>query len=159
MARRGAATAPRRLARGEPSVIKLDVMEIATGLWRWTAPHPAWKPGGVGPAAWDEMVGCVYYEPPGADVLVLVDPLVPMVATDDHARFLRALDRDVERLELPVAILISNESHGRSAQDLLDRYRTHPGATTWAHERAVAALSVPVTHPFGAATRLPGDVT
>ena len=35
----------------------MTVTEIATGLWRWTAPHPDWKEG----EGWDQDVGCVYY--------------------------------------------------------------------------------------------------
>ena len=50
---------------------------IEDGLWRWTTPHPEWKPG----ADWDENVGCVYWE--GDDATVLVDPLIP---TEDAER-------------------------------------------------------------------------
>jgi len=37
--------------------------EIAPGLWRWTAPHPAWRPGAErdSPDDWDESVGSVLY--------------------------------------------------------------------------------------------------
>ena len=49
----------------------LPVEKIRDGLWRWTAPHPDWEPGG----GWEKDVGCVYYE--GPDAVVLIDPLVP----------------------------------------------------------------------------------
>ena len=86
--------------------------ELATGLWRWTAPHPAWKDG----ADWEQEVGCVYYEAP--DATVLIDPLVP----PERDRFFEALDRDVERRGLPVAILLSVPWHARSSVELAQRY-------------------------------------
>src|SRR5438128_1127857 len=60
----------------------MDVLMIASGLWRWTAFHPEWK----------EDVGCVYYA--SSEAVVLIDPLVPQEAEE---RFWNALDRDVER--------------------------------------------------------------
>ena len=60
----------------------MDVLEIAPGLWRWTAYHEEWK----------EEVGCVFVAT--EDGVVLIDPLVP---ADDTARFWKALDRDVKR--------------------------------------------------------------
>ena len=62
----------------------MDVLEIAPGLWRWTAFHEEWN----------EDVGCVYVET--EDGVVLIDPLVP---SDDTAKFWKALDRDVKRHE------------------------------------------------------------
>ena len=91
------------------------VERIEDGLWRWTAPHPDWKQGDD----WDQDVGCVYWEP--GEAVVLIDPLVPSdPATRD--RFLAALDRDVERAGRPVRILLTCEWHGRSADELAGRY-------------------------------------
>ena len=90
------------------------VNELAPGLWRWTAPHPAWKEG----ADWEQEVGCVYYE--ATDATVLIDPLVP----PERERFFDALDRDVERRKLPVAILLTVPWHGRSSPELAGRYET-----------------------------------
>ena len=90
----------------------VETMEIAPGLWRWTAPHPDWKKGDD----WDQAVGCVYYEAQAATVLV--DPLVP----PERDRFLEALDRDVERRGLPVSVLITVPWHARSAAELAGRY-------------------------------------
>ena len=92
----------------------MEVTEFAPGLWRWTASHPDWKEGDD----WEQEVGCVYYEAPGATVLI--DPLVP--ADADRDRFFEALDRDVERRGLPVAIVLTCEWHGRRAQELAERY-------------------------------------
>ena len=93
----------------------MEVQRIDEGLWRWTAPHPDWTDG----ADWDRDVGCVYWE--ADDAVVLVDPLVP---SDDaeRRRFLEALDRDVERVGRPVAILLTCEWHVRSTSELAERY-------------------------------------
>ena len=96
----------------------VEIRRVDEGLWHWTAPHPDWKAG----EDWEQDVGCVYWE--ADDAVVLVDPLVP---TDDADRqtFLDALDRDVERVGLPVAILLTSEWHGRSQAELAARYDAH----------------------------------
>ena len=93
---------------------------IAEGLWRWTAPHPDWAPG----KDWPRDVGCVYYEAPEA--VVLIDPLVP---ADEEEQLWRALDRDVERLGRPVAVLVTVHWHERSVETVSSRY----SATIWRH--------------------------
>ena len=93
----------------------MEVQRVDDGLWRWTAPHPDWKDGDD----WERDVGCVYWE--AGDAVVLVDPLVPS-ARADRERFLDALDRDVERAGLDVAILLTCEWHGRSSVELAERY-------------------------------------
>lgn len=108
----------------------MNVLELAPGLWRWTAPHPDWKQGND----WEQEVGCVYYE--AADATVLIDPLVP----PERERFFEALDRDVERRGLPVTILLTCAWHGRSSDELADRY----GVTTDRSTDDVAALPFPV---------------
>jgi glyoxylase-like metal-dependent hydrolase (beta-lactamase superfamily II) len=95
----------------------MRVHEIATGLWRWTALHPGWTPADGGPDGWEQEVSCVFYEAPGA--IVLVDPLVPM---EDRDRFFEALDRDVERLGRPVRVLLTVADHRRSSAELAERY-------------------------------------
>lgn len=92
----------------------MNVSELAPGLWRWTAPHPNWRQG----ADWEPEVGCVYYEAAGATVLI--DPLVP----PERERFFEALDRDVERRGVPVAILLTVPWHRRSSAELAERYET-----------------------------------
>ena len=96
----------------------MDVRPLAEGLWRWTAPHPNaadWPDWGL-PAP--PEVGCVYYEAPEA--VVLIDPLLPAGEEED---FLAYLDRDVERLGLPVSILLTAGRNERSAPFLRERYR------------------------------------
>jgi hypothetical protein len=97
-------------ANGEP----MNVRQLEPGLWRWTAPHPDWKETDE----WPRDVGCVYYEAPAATVLI--DPLVP--AGDERDPFFAALDRDVERRGLPVAVLLTCDWHARSADELAGRY-------------------------------------
>lgn len=79
----------------------MDVRQLADGLWRWTAGE----------------AGCVYYESPEA--VVLIDPLLP---GGEEEGFLANLDRDVERLGLPVSILLTDAQHERSAPVLRERY-------------------------------------
>lgn len=103
------------------------VSELAPGLWRWTAPHPDWKESDD----WEQEVACVYYEAPGATVLI--DPLVP----PERERFFEALDRDVERRGLPVSILLTVPWHGRSSAELAERYETMAQAPEGAEPFAV----------------------
>ena len=87
------------------------------GLWRWTGYHEEWR----------RDVGCVYCEVP--DAVLLIDPLVP---PEDEERFWEALDRDVERADRPVHVLITVYWHTRSAKQMVERY----GARVWAHAKA-----------------------
>jgi hypothetical protein len=80
----------------------MDARQLAAGLWRWTTRDGA----------------SVYYEAP--DAVVLFDPLVPV---PEEEKFLAYLDRDVERLGLPVSILLTTERDERSAPFLRERYR------------------------------------
>lgn len=98
----------------------MEVERLAEGLWRWTTRHPEWKQGDD----WEPEVGCVYYEAPGA--VVLIDPLVP-VEPEERERFWRALDGDVARLGRPVAALLTVRWHERSAAKMVERY----GGTAW----------------------------
>ena len=98
----------------------MDVEPIADGLWRWAAPHPEWTPD----ADWPADVGCIYLET--GDAVVLIDPLVP-AQPDERDRFLTALDRDVERLGLPLVLLRTVHWHQRSIDELAERL----GATVW----------------------------
>jgi hypothetical protein len=125
----------------------MDVERLADGLWRWT-PAPE--------------VGCVYYEAPEA--VVLFDPLLP---AGEEEKFLRYLDRDVERHGLPVSILLTAPENERSASLLRERYRAddripqsvraYPiGERTAYFVRPHRALVVAAVEPWPAAVaRLP----
>ena len=84
------------------------MQELKPGLWRWTARHPEWD---------DREVSSAYVET--AEALCLIDPLVPRA---EGERFFSALDRDVARLALPVAVVLTNPWHRRSSAELADRY-------------------------------------
>jgi glyoxylase-like metal-dependent hydrolase (beta-lactamase superfamily II) len=135
----------------------MEVTRIEDGLWRWTAPHPDWKEG----ADWDRDVGCVYWEAEGA--VVLLDPLLP--ADAERARFLDALDRDVERVGGPVQIVLTCSWHARSAEELVDRYgaRIHPALGSDPLPAGVTAIEAPLAEEAvywleGARAVVPGDV-
>ena len=116
------------------------MLEIAPGLWRWTAYHEEWK----------EDVGSVYCET--EDGVVLIDPLVP---ADDSKRFFGALDKEVHGSQ--VHVLVTVFWHTRSASTMVERY----AARVWATSRARAAVARRagvVTDPFRPGDRLPGGI-
>jgi hypothetical protein len=94
------------------------MQEILPGVWRWTARHPAWSPGGEpgGVDDWPEEVGSVAYAAPRT--LVLVDPLIP----DPRGGFVEELDALVERHGRPVSLLQTVRFHSRSIDELERRY-------------------------------------
>jgi glyoxylase-like metal-dependent hydrolase (beta-lactamase superfamily II) len=120
--------------------------EIGTGLWWWTASHPAWAPEDLeGGRGWEQVVSS--YALAAADGLVLFDPLI----VDWEP-----LDRKVEEYG-PPAILITILWHARSSQQILDRY---DGASLWAHEPASEWIAerTRVTNTFLPGDALPGGV-
>jgi hypothetical protein len=110
---------------------------IRPGLWRWTAPHPAWTPDAPAesPADWPRDVGCVLCEVP--DATVLIDPLLP----PDREGFLRELDTHVRGRRLPVFLLTTIGFHRRSRDELAARY----GATTSRARRSLPAGIEPLS--------------
>jgi hypothetical protein len=126
----------------------MKVDEIVPGLWRWTAAHPEWKEGDD----WERDVGCVYYEAPGATVLI--DPLVP----EERERFLEALDRDVERRGLPVAVLLTVPWHVRSFAELAERYAAGDEAPAGVEPFVVAEVDETLWWLPEHATLVAGDV-
>src|SRR5215210_6550061 len=112
-------------SRGDPISLPramTGVQAIRPGLWRWTAPHAAWRPGAAkdSPADWPREVGCALYD--ASDATVLIDPLLP----PDHEGCLSRLDEHVGRRDRRVAILTTIGFHRRSRDQLARRY----GATT-----------------------------
>src|SRR5262245_13502429 len=126
----------------------MDVRELRPGLWRWTARHPDWTPE---EDDWDQEVACLYVETDEA--VVLVDPLVPD-GPHEAERMLTALDADVARLGLPLAIVLTLFWHERSAGELASRY----GAEIWATVAAVKRLEVRVDRPFAPGDRVAGGI-
>jgi hypothetical protein len=95
-------------------------VEMAPGLLRWVAPHPAWssraQPGSSDD--WGRLVGSVLYEV--SDTVVLFDPLLP---TAERAQFLDWLDRRVAGR--PVSVLTTIKHHRRDREELAERYRAN----------------------------------
>jgi glyoxylase-like metal-dependent hydrolase (beta-lactamase superfamily II) len=121
----------------------VQVGELAPGLWWWTARHPDWEPT----QSWDPEVRCFYIET--GEATLIVDPLVP---ADDAERFWDALDRDVERRNVPAAVLLTQAAHGRSAGEVAARY----GAEVWGHEQARRKVGEARFHPIQAGDDVPG---
>ena len=121
----------------------MEVAELAPGLWRWTAPHPEWRPD----FGWEADVGCFYVET--RDRTLVVDPLVPR---DDRERFWSALDRDVERRARPVAVLLTQAAHARDAGEVARRY----DAEIWGHEDAREKVGAAPFHAITYGDDVPG---
>jgi hypothetical protein len=87
--------------------------QLGRGLWRWTAPHPDWRPTKKidSPADWPEQVGSVAYDT--GDTLVLVDPLVPSEGWPELDRLAR---------DKPVRVLTTVRWHRRSRDAVVARY-------------------------------------
>lgn len=120
----------------------MQVDRIQDGLWRWTARYPGEADVGE--------VSCTYVEAP--DAIVLVDPLVPPAGSEERERFWRALDRDVERLGVPLAVVLTVPWHDRSTREVAARY----GARVVGH--ASTRPERPVTDRVVAGDPLPGGL-
>ena len=129
----------------------MAVFRVREGLWRWTVAHPEWN----GATDWPEVVGSVYCETPEA--IVVVDPLVPGEGPDAE-RFWRAFDADVQRLGLPVVVVLTCRWHARSAAS----FRARHGARVFAPAFEGSGLDVVATdlvvdggrvHTWGTGTR------
>jgi hypothetical protein len=121
----------------------MEVAELAPGLWRWTATHPDWKDE----YDWSPVVACFYLE--ADEATLVIDPLVP---EDEAGRFWSALDRDVERRGLPVAVLLTEAAHARSSDEVAARY----GGAVWGHEQAREKVGGAEFHAVSAGDVLPG---
>jgi hypothetical protein len=92
----------------------MELIELTTGLWRWTARHPDAEddpePGSA--ADWPAEVGSVAYALDGT--LVLFDPLVPDAVWPE----LDELARDRR-----VLVLTTIGWHRRSRDKVVDRYQ------------------------------------
>jgi hypothetical protein len=97
----------------------MEPIVIRPGLWRWTAPHPGWKPDAASgsSADWPQEVGCVLYERDAE--AIFIDPLVPANEAD---RFWRWADERCAGRE--VKVLTTIDFHRRSREEILQRYAT-----------------------------------
>ncbi len=93
-------------------------VQIAPGLWRWTAPHPEWTAGAApgSSAYWDRDVGSVMYELD--DAVALIDPLLPVEGREEFVRLL-----DERGAGRPVSVLTTTHWHRRDREELAQRYQ------------------------------------
>jgi hypothetical protein len=126
----------------------MELGELRSGLYRWTAPHPDFEPDPEpgSPADWPELVGCVAYQTP--EVLILIDPLVP-------DELWPALDRLRDRRR--VAVVTTIAFHSRSRDAVVERYdastREAPGIEPIPIPRAGETMAWIPEH----AALVPGD--
>jgi hypothetical protein len=125
-----------------------DLTRIATGIHRWSTPHPQWRPRN----AWGADVAS-FALVTGA-LLSLVDPLLPPAGSAEQEQVVKGLDALVERARR-VEILITIPYHVRSAVEILERYGARLPVEVWGHPAAKRRLgaSVPLnaTEPGGQA--------
>jgi hypothetical protein len=100
--------------------------KLTEGLWRWTARHPEWHPGGFG----DEVAA---FAAQAGDTTLLIDPLLP----PDPGPVLEVTDGLVGDR---VAILISIPYHVRSSEELWKRYRKDAEVTIHGHPACTKRL-------------------
>ena len=111
--------------------------EIATGVFRWTAPHPEWHTR----IEWGHEVAS--YAVRGKDGLSLVDPLLP--ADPSTAR---EVQKQLDELVAGAArldILVSIPYHTRSSEPLFLRYRDRLPVALWGHPAVAKRFLNPAT--------------
>jgi hypothetical protein len=90
--------------------------ELRRGLWRWVARHPEWEPSEAENDGWEPDVGCVALAAGGE--LLFIDPLVPGGEAERFWEFADGLAEGAER----VSVLTTIEFHGRSREELIERF-------------------------------------
>jgi hypothetical protein len=129
----------------------MQVAQLRRHLWRWTAPHPDWRPEHAEGDGWErEVAGTALVL---EDAFVLVDPQAPPEG-DERERFWRAVDNDVEH-HGPPQIVLTVPWHLRSTNELASRY---DGTTVWVYADAPPEAGVEPTHTFGLDDELPGGL-
>jgi hypothetical protein len=103
-----------------------QLTEIASGIHRWSTPHPEWRPKNP----WGEDIASFALVTDG--VLSLVDPLLPPAGSDERVRVEDDLDSLVERAR-QVEVLITIPYHARSSLDILERYGNRLPVEAWGH--------------------------
>jgi len=88
---------------------RLDVRNIASGLWIWRARHPAWVPG----EGWDPFVTSTCVESDGQ--ILILDPFLP---SGDVTALWERLDA-----RPPSAAVVLKPDHVRQVDRFVERYR------------------------------------
>lgn len=124
--------------------------ELAPGIYRWTAPHPEWRPRSEEVESYALVAG---------EALLLVDPLLPDDADERHEPLLAALELLVAAAAR-VELLITVPYHTRSAETLYERYAPERPTRIWGHAlvrkrlRAETPLDVVPTGAAGTAASI-----
>ena len=134
----------------------MDVTDLGGGLWRWTAPHPEWTPDKDKPGGWGREVASVYVEAPGADALVLIDPLVPREGSREAERFWTLLDADLARSGRKLVLALACPYHQRSTSRIVERFVVTHKVEVLALAGVRARHGELVTRTFAAGESLPG---
>ena len=110
-------------------------VELFPGLWRWTAPHPEWRPGAAkdSTADWGREVGCVLWLED--QTATFIDPLIPA----PEARFWEWADPLVGQAR-KVHVLTTLKFHRRSRERVAARYRASTSRARSALPAGVAAV-------------------
>ncbi len=120
--------------------------KLTEGLWRWTARHPEWHPGGFG----DEVAS---FAAQAGDTTLLIDPLLP----PEPNPVLEVID---DLVGDRVAILVSVPYHVRSSEELWKRYRKDAELTIHGHRACTKRLKDrSAFREIDPAVPLPGGVT
>ena len=136
----------------------MEVTDLGGGLWRWTAPHPEWTPDKDKPGGWGREVASVYVEAPGADALVLIDPLVPREGSREAERFWTLLDADLARSGRKLIIALACPYHQRSTSRIVERFVVTHKVEVLALAGVRARHGELVTRTFTAGESLPGGL-
>lgn len=105
----------------------MQPVELASGLWRWSAPHPDWKPNAIAgsSADWPQEVGCALVETDRA--AVFIDAMLAR----EEAAFWNWADRRCAGRRVLALTTIAFHRRGRDA--LVERY----GAATSRAKRSL----------------------
>jgi hypothetical protein len=121
--------------------VGVEVRDVATGLWLWRQPHPAWEEGGD----WEPEISSFAVESRGARLLL--DPLAPPPAARDAWERLDAFRPD--------AVVVLKPDHVRDV-DLFVRWYGARGYGPWLYWRD----DIPATElePVRPGDELPGGL-
>ena len=119
---------PPRRNRGEVCEVelepksKVEMRDVAPGLWIWRLEHPHWRPG----QGWEPVVACTCVES-GGETLVL-DPLAPPTNAVEVWKRLDARP--------PTVVVVLKPDHVRHVDRFVRRYKARASSTRWTSPRA-----------------------
>jgi hypothetical protein len=90
---------------------RVEIRDVAPGLWIWRAKHHHWKPGDD----WQPIVTSTYVESRGEKVVI--DPLVPKIPSEE---LWKRLDN-----KPPTMAAVTIADHVRDIDEFVSRYHVH----------------------------------